>query len=162
MMLDFGEAVRRYYRNYTNPHGRSQRSAYWWVLLYQLILYTVLLVVMWMADGGPDLFEAMLGGDTLPLEEAFATFGTSGKFALFLAILFGLTNILPDIMLQIRRFHDLGKTGWLVLVFRVAGAFPVIGNIAAIANLVWFAIPGTNGPNQYGPDPLQPDMDVFG
>ena len=45
MMLDFGEAVRRFYKNYNNPEGRSQRSAYWWYLLYETILTGVFLTI---------------------------------------------------------------------------------------------------------------------
>ena len=56
-MLDFGEAVRRFYGNYVNADGRAQRSAYWWVVLYQLIIYTVLIIVLFMAEGGDQLWE---------------------------------------------------------------------------------------------------------
>ena len=166
-MLDFGEAVRRYYGNYTNPNGRSQRSAYWWVLFYQLIIGLVLMIVLLMADGGPQLFESFLGANSgedttqLKLSETFSVLGVSGKIAIFLFVLFSLVNIVPDIMLEIRRFHDLGQTGWLVLVFRLAGALPVIGFFAAVGKLIWFTLPGSTGSNKYGADPLQSDVDVF-
>ena len=48
-MMGFGEAVRQFYGNYVNAEGRAQRSAYWWVLLYQLIIYSVLIIVVYMA-----------------------------------------------------------------------------------------------------------------
>jgi len=166
-MLDFGEAVRRFYGNYTNPNGRSQRSAYWWVLLYQIIIVLVLSIVILMADGGVALFESLIGANAgedvtrVEFSDAFMNLGASGKIAIFLFFLFTLINILPDIMLEIRRFHDLGQTGWLVLVFRLAGALPVIGLVAAIGKIIWFASPGTVGVNKYGPDPLQNDVDVF-
>lgn len=166
-MLDFGEAVRRFYGNYANPNGRSQRSAYWWVLLYQTIIVLVLMIVILMADGGTELFEAILGANAgedvtrLDLSDAVLNLGVSGKVSIFLFFLFTMINILPDIMLEIRRFHDLGQTGWLVLVFRLAGALPVIGFFAAIGKLIWFTLPGTVGANKYGPDPLQNNADVF-
>jgi len=165
MMLSFGEAVRRYYRNYLNPEGRAQRSAFWWVVLFQVILYLVLGIVIFMAEGGDQLFEALnaiLEGD---LDNSFFDdfyLGSSGIFAGVLMICFGIANIIPDIMLKIRRFHDLGQSGWLVLVFMVLGAVPVFGIVADIANLIWFAFPGTNGPNKYGQDPLGVDTDIFG
>jgi len=111
-MLDFGEAVRRFYGNYASAEGRAQRSAYWWVQLY--------------------------------------------------VIIFILANVLPNIMLSIRRFHDLNQTGWLFLLFVVVGQIPVIGILSGLANLIWFIMPGTNGPNKYGPDPLGMNTDVFG
>ena len=109
MMLSFGEAVRRFYRNYVNPEGRAQRSAYWWVLLYQLIIYAVLLIVLSMADGGPQIFEIinlMLEGNDDPELAENLQLGASGIFALLMMVLFGLVNFIPGIMLQIRRFHD--------------------------------------------------------
>lgn len=165
MMLSFGEAVRRFYGNYVNAEGRAQRSAYWWVMLYQLIIYAVLLIVLFMADGGDQIFEmvsAMLDGDMDPQIEDDFNLGPSGILAALLMVVFALANFLPDIMLRIRRFHDLGQTGWLVLVFIIAGALPVIGVVADIANFIWFMFRGTDGQNKYGPDPLGPNTDVFG
>ena len=165
MMLDFGEAVRRFYGNYVNAEGRAQRSAYWWVVLYQLIIYTVLIIILFMADGSDQLLdlvnEVLEGKSDADLQDDFQL-GTSGLLAVFLIAIFAIVNFLPNIMLQIRRFHDLGQTGWLVLAFIILGALPGIGLFFDIANLIWFAVPGTNGPNQYGPDPLGVDTDIFG
>lgn len=164
-MIGFGEAVRRFYGNYANADGRAQRSAYWWVLLYQLIIYSVLIIVVYMAEGGSELFEAMgdfLDGDLDPLIDDDFLLGPSGIAALFIMVFFALANFLPDIMLRIRRFHDLNQTGWLVLVFIIVGVIPGIGTITDIANFVWFMMRGTNGSNTYGPDPLGPDFDIFG
>jgi len=58
-MMGFGEAVRLFYGNYLNAEGRAQRSAYWWVVLYQFIIAMVLAVVILMADGGLDLINAI-------------------------------------------------------------------------------------------------------
>lgn len=164
-MLDFGEAVRLFYGNYANPEGRAQRSAYWWPVLYQLIIYTVLTIILFMADGGDQLWEllksAFQGNTEAELGDDFQL-GASGIFAFLLLILFGLANVLPNIMVQIRRFHDLGQTGWLVLAFAALGALPGVGLVFDIAHIVWFTRPGTEGSNQYGPDPLRHDPDVFG
>jgi len=165
MMLDFGEAVRRFYGNYVNADGRAQRSAYWWVMLFQLIIYVVLAIVLFMADGSEqilDILNGALEGNSDPELADDFQLGASGSFAILLMALFALANILPNIMLQIRRFHDLGQTGWLVLVFGVLGAIPGIGLIFDIVHIVWFILPGTRGPNKYGPDPLSPNNDVFG
>jgi len=88
--------------------------------------------------------------------------GPSGMIALFLMLCFALANFIPDIMLRIRRFHDLNQSGWLVLVFIVLGVLPGIGTIGDLANFIWFAVRGTNGPNKYGRDPLGDNTDVFG
>ena len=164
-MLDFGEAVRRFYGNYVNADGRAQLSAYWWVVLYQLIIYTVLIIVLFMAEGGDQLWELVKsvfqGNTEADLADDFQL-GASGVIAFLFMMLFALANILPNIMLQIRRFHDLGQTGWLVLAFMVLGALPGIGLIFDLAHIIWFIFPGTSGPNKYGPDPLGHNPDIFG
>ena len=52
-----------------------------------------------------------------------------------------------NVMLIIRRLHDMGKSGWFALIVFV----PVIGVIFSIA---MFLIPGQVGWNEYGADPL--------
>ena len=51
------------------------------------------------------------------------------------------------LMLDIRRFHDLDKSGWFVLLLFV----PLL-NVAVILYLI--VCKGTDGENQFGPDPL--------
>lgn len=164
-MLSFGEAVRQYYGNYANADGRAQRSAYWWVLLYQLIIYGVLAIVLFMADGGDEIFKmfiSSLDGNTNTSVGDDLNLGASGIVAIVLMVCFALSNFLPDIMLSIRRFHDLGQTGWLVLGFKVAGSLPVVGIFLSLINFVWFMLRGTVGSNKYGRDPLGSDLDIFG
>jgi uncharacterized membrane protein YhaH (DUF805 family) len=43
----------------------------------------------------------------------------------------------------IRRLHDTGKTGWLILI----GLIPIVGFIILI---VFYAIEGDPNPNEYG------------
>ena len=45
-----------------------------------------------------------------------------------------------------RRLHDTDKSGWLILL----GLIPLIGSIIL---LVFYVLPGTKGPNKFGPDP---------
>lgn len=53
--------------------------------------------------------------------------------------LFALATVLPHIMFGIRRMHDTNRRGWWVL-------FPIV-------NLVFWAQPGTQGENRFGPPP---------
>ncbi len=52
------------------------------------------------------------------------------------------------IMLQIRRWHDLNKSGWFIILTFI----PYLNFVVAL--YVLFA-PGTRGANQYGADPLE-------
>ncbi len=48
-----------------------------------------------------------------------------GKFGAVLSGLFGLVNLIPSISVAIRRMHDIGKSGWWILISLI----PVIGTI---------------------------------
>lgn len=66
--------------------------------------------------------------------------------------LFGFLCNLPfavsSIMLKIRRLHDLDRPGWNVI-----GQFIPFVNIVLLIYLLFYK--GTDGPNRYGPDPLE-------
>jgi len=142
-MVGFGEAIGLFYRNYVNFEGRATRSEYWWVFLMQLIVYVGVITAMVMM---------VAGGQSEDPSPAF--------IALVIAlVIFALINFLPGLSLAVRRFHDLDQTGWLVLVFMLAGM--VIPG-AGLAQMIWFAVSGTQGPIKYGPDPLAYDAEVFG
>ena len=70
-----------------------------------------------------------------------------GGYAAPLATIFMLIVFLPFTMVAIRRLHDRDMSGWWLLLMLV----PVIGSLAL---LVLYVLPGTPGPNRFGPDPL--------
>jgi uncharacterized membrane protein YhaH (DUF805 family) len=58
-------------------------------------------------------------------------------------VLYILAFLVPSIAVGIRRLHDTNKTGWLMLLcLTVIGIIPL---------LVFWAMEGTPGENQYGP-----------
>lgn len=145
-MIGFGESVARFYKNYFNFEGRATRAEYWWPALMQLIVYICLMISFVLLIGQ----ESYGGSGDAPVG-AFAVFGAG--------ILFMLFNFIPSLSVAARRFHDLDQTGWLVLVFFVVNLFIFV---AGLAQMIWFAFPGTQGPNQYGPDPYADNGDIFG
>ncbi|MEM6623035.1 MAG: DUF805 domain-containing protein [Pseudomonadota bacterium] len=54
--------------------------------------------------------------------------------------------IIPALAVTIRRLHDLDKSGWWILI----GFIPLVGFLL----LYWYCLKGTEGDNQFGPDPL--------
>ena len=62
-----------------------------------------------------------------------------------------LAVLLPSIAVQVRRLHDIDRTGWWWWIVLV----PLLGWILL---LVWDCTPGTEGPNRYGDDPLGPGL----
>ena len=111
-------------RRYADFSGRSRRKEYWMFLLGLVIVFVVLSMV-----------EGLLGLGGL-------VGGVYGPLTLLLA----LAIFIPALAVQVRRFHDQGRTGWLVLL----NLIPFIGGLIV---LVFMVLDGKRGPNQYGPDP---------
>ena len=126
------------FQRYAEFEGRSCRSEYWMFALLQLLIIFVFVFGLW-ATGGVDSAGGFSGIQMVLL-------------AILVVIFLGL--FIPGIAVTIRRWHDLDQSGWFMLLFAVLGAIPFIGAIASIVNLVWFCLPGTNGPNKYGDDPV--------
>ena len=62
--------------------------------------------------------------------------------------LIGLAGAIPGLMLAVRRLHDLDRPTWWII-----GNFIPIVNVAF--SLYLLLAKGTDGPNQFGPDPLE-------
>lgn len=141
-MVGFGEAVKMFFSRYVDFEGRSTRAEYWWVQLFNVLVVLALLLLAFAITGGDfdsDLvfIPAVIGG------------------------IYILAIIIPTIALEVRRFHDLNQTGWLVLVFRILAFIPLVSLFTGIGQIIWFCFPGTEGPNNYGEDPFDNYLDVF-
>lgn len=129
--MTFTQAVSSVLGNYSTFTGRAPRSEYWWWVVFSILVNIATSVI-----------------DT-------AIFGTYallhyGEMTAFTPIttLVGLALIIPSIAVAARRFHDMDRTGWWLLIgFTGIGAFIVF---------FWFMVKGTPGPNRFGPDPLAP------
>ena len=69
-----------------------------------------------------------------------------GKIIYVLYLLYTLAILIPSLAVGARRLHDTNKSG----LFLLLGLIPLVG---AIILIVFFAIEGDKGKNQYGPDP---------
>ncbi|MCY1166427.1 MAG: DUF805 domain-containing protein [Pseudomonadota bacterium] len=66
--------------------------------------------------------------------------------------LVSLALLLPAVTVSARRLHDIGKSGWWMLI----SAVPVLGLIF----IAWAAKKGDEGVNTYGPAPVPPVAQV--
>ena len=108
----------------TSFEGRINRAKFWAGVG---VLFAVGLLA--------NLIDLMLG---LQIAEGVGVLGA----------IVGLISIYLGLALYAKRWHDRGKSGWWTLISLV----PVIGLIWIIVELG--ILKGTEGPNQYGPDPL--------
>jgi len=127
--MSMGDAIRTVLSKYATFDGRAARPEYWWWVLF----YIVAIVATTIVDGvilGPVFGDGVFDPDApQPL---------SGL--LYLALL------LPNLAVGARRLHDVGRSGWWLLL----ALLPVIG---ALVLIFWFVQPGDPGANEYGPPP---------
>jgi uncharacterized membrane protein YhaH (DUF805 family) len=102
--------------------GRSRRKEYWMAFLINIIISFVV-----------GFIDGAIGSNL---------WGGIGV----LSALYIIALLIPGIAVTVRRLHDTGRSGWLLLI----AVIPIIG---AIVLLVWLAADGNRGDNQYGPDP---------
>jgi len=120
------------FNNYANFSGRARRSEFW---LFQLLNVSVMLVC--------GLFILVGGGG--------ARFVGIGLLVFWLLI-----STVPSLSVTVRRFHDHNVSGWWAIGLYVVGLIPYLGVLANLGMLWVLVRGGTWGPNDYGPDPVNP------
>ena len=143
------------FKRYAEFSGRSRRMEYWSFILLNVIVYIVLGGLM--VAGGFNL-AAMSDPNAM----SAAAPGTVFYIGAGLLGLYALAILVPSIAVVVRRLHDRDMSGWWYLGVIVASMIPFVGFIAGIAFLVLMLLPGTPGPNRFGPDPKDPaSAEVF-
>lgn len=110
-------------KQYADFSGRARRKEYWMFVVFNMCIA----FAMGLIDGlcgwvSPEIGLGVLGG------------------------IYSLCVFIPGLAVCVRRFHDIGKSGWNFLF----GLIPLIG---AIMILIWFCTEGERGVNAWGPDP---------
>ncbi|PBB94802.1 DUF805 domain-containing protein [Mesorhizobium sp. WSM3862] len=83
-------------------------------------------------------------------------FSASARNGYLILLLFVVPFVICQYFLTGQRLRDMGVTGWLALLWLPVGvADKYIGGAASLAFVLMLCVvPGTEGPNRYGPDPL--------
>ena len=143
------------FKRYADFNGRSRRMEYWMFAVFNLIVFAVLGGITFAGMGNLDALMA-------PGSTAAPEFGPMVYLGGGLLGLYVLATIVPNIAVVVRRLHDRDMSGWWYLGVIVAGMIPLVGILANIGFLVLMFLPGTVGPNRFGPDPKDPaSVDVF-
>lgn len=106
--------------------GRSRRSEYWFFVLFTFLIGLLL--------GAVGLSVARATGGPPTLAEYFVDF-------------FSLLIFIPSLAVSVRRLHDIGMSGWWVLL-----NFVPLGGLVL---LVLFCQDSQPGDNAYGPNPKE-------
>ena len=113
--------------------GRFNRARFWLVHVGVSVAAAALLAVAFVTSGRP------AGGEGAGTVRSTTAVGVAPLC---------IPLVWIGLAASVKRWHDCGKSGWWMLVTFV----PVVGGL-------WYLIecgflPGTPGPNIYGPDPL--------
>jgi len=113
-------------KKYAVFSGRARRKEYWMFVLFNFIFGLVASLI--------DLGIGLL---------TFAVFGLG-----LLSILYALAVFVPGLAVSVRRLHDVGKSGWYLLIVLIP-----------IAGAIWFLVltctDSQAGDNKYGPNPKE-------
>lgn len=112
-------------QHYGDFNGRARRTEYWMFVLFNIIFAII----------------------AVSLDYLFGLAITNLGYGPIYMI-YGLIVLLPGIAVGVRRLHDIGKSGWMLLV----GLIPIIGGIWIFILMVTDSEPG---PNEYGPNPKE-------
>jgi uncharacterized membrane protein YhaH (DUF805 family) len=113
-------------KQYADFNGRARRKEYWMFALFNFIFLIVAIIL-----------DNVLGL-------------TAGKlpYGVFY-FLYAFAVLIPGIAVSVRRLHDIGKSGWMILIVLI----PLIGAIWLFVLTVMDSNPGEN---KYGPNPKEP------
>ncbi|WP_010177781.1 DUF805 domain-containing protein [Aquimarina agarilytica] len=105
-------------KQYADFNGRARRKEYWmFILINTIISYLIL-------------------GIATAIDPSFVV----------LSSIYSLAVLVPTIAVAVRRAHDVGVSGWFMLI-------PFYNLYLAVKN-------GDVGPNEYGPDPKNPNDEL--
>jgi uncharacterized membrane protein YhaH (DUF805 family) len=135
-MVTMWQAFKNFWRGYVNFTGQSTRAEYWWMALWQFIIWTVwviLLVASLVADASlHDIDDKVINhadfGDAVHF--MFTSTPILAAVLIIGAILY-LAMILPNIALLIRRYRDAGTATWLAWVIWILSA---VGGVVSNVN----------------------------
>ena len=110
-------------KKYAVFSGRARRKEYWFFVLFNIIFSIAFTVI----DGVTGTLDPTMGIGLLSL-------------------LYSLAVLIPSISVTVRRLHDIGRSGWWLLIILI----PLLG---AIILLVFMFLDSKSEESQYGANP---------
>ena len=134
--VGFFEAIKLGFKKYVNFRDRSRRSEYWFFILFNGIIFSLLIILM------ISTLKEVKGSTYSYYYKYYEVHPLVNA----LEIIYFLIMFLPIICIQIRRLHDIGKSGFFLFLHFI----PLVGSIIL---LVFFCEDSEPGQNLYGPSP---------
>ena len=113
------------FRKYAEFPGRARRQEYWMFTLINLLI-SIALFIVGLRSGA----LAVVSG------------------------LYALAAFIPGLAVGVRRLHDTGRSGWMMLLSLI----PIVGGIVLLVFLCQDSAPGDN---RYGSNPKTPAVEAM-
>ena len=139
--MNFIQSISTCMRKYVTFSGRATRSEFWWFYLFTVLVNLVA------TSQASSFVPTLLDGQDMTENES--SYFLNNFFFLYLSTITSLILLLPSLAVAVRRLHDVGRSGWWILI-----AFTVIGIIPL---LIWYVTDTKDEENVYGPNPKTKD-----
>ena len=124
--MNFYNSIESCFFRYFDFKGRSSRSEFWYFVLFITVVGLTF-----------DYFDARILGVPYLDYDGYGVLGS----------IFTLITVIPGLSVNIRRLHDINRTGWWVLL-----SFTGIGLIPLI---YWACLKGDESDNKFGSNPFK-------
>ena len=138
--VGFFEAIKLGFKKYANFRDRSRRSEFWFFSLFNSIISLILLILMLST-----IKKVEKSKYSYPYIYYY-TYYEVNPLVQTLNYIYCLVILMPIICLQIRRLHDIGKSGVYLFLHLIL----IVGSIILI---VYYCQDSEPGQNLYGPSP---------
>lgn len=134
------DPIRNHYADFS---GRTSRKEFWMFQLMMILIVVAFFTVLTVLGIGLASDGTESSGGTLFFVLWFIPI-----------ILFTLAIIVPSIAINVRRLHDIGRSGWWYLI----GFVPWVGGLIAI---ILACLPSQKGTNKWGANPYGVEADIM-
>lgn len=130
-------------------NGRVSRSKYWLGFFLSMVLFFCSMIMMvFIIALGAYIYSLIPGNATRIIDTEFSTLQSNVELIMRpIADIFLIVWAYVLFCLSIKRFHDVDTTGWISIIL-------IIPLVNFFTFIILGFIKGTDGDNQYGPDPV--------
>lgn len=157
--LSLPAAVKSVFRKYATFSGRATRSEYWWWALVQYLVQAVFGTIAFIGFFISAVSASRNGSWQMMDEDNYGmSMTTSGGtdfvglafliVGMSLLVIWSLGVIVPSIAVTVRRLHDAGYSGWMVLLALI----PWVGGIIV---LIFTLLVSQPSDNKWGAAPIR-------
>ena len=121
--MTFQDSIKSCFNKYASINGRATRSEYWYWILFVILVSVFTLII-----------DVSLLGSSI--DDEFAPLNSIWSLAVFI----------PGITVTVRRFHDVNRSGWWILI--------ILTVIGIIPYFYWLVKGSDATENSFGPSSL--------